>query len=426
MEKETDQRWAGIDWGDQEHYLVIVDAKGHAVASRSIKHSAEGLDDLVAALREHGPIAGVAIEKTRHLVIDKLLEADDPVYPINPKIAKTWRELLKVDPPKGDPGDAFSLAYNVRLHHEHFRVLRPDEPRLRELRLLCQDEQSEIGERTAKANQLKDCLKQYYPEVLGWFPKFTTTTAADFILAFPTPAALREASDGDIRDFLRRHHVGLSATWKKRLASRNAGARWPHDDATSAAKSLRAKSLAAQIKTQNIQLKEYRTRIEELFGEQPDAAIFASLPGAGAKLAPRLLSHFGSDRTRYDDAGPLQALSGTVPVTKSSGKSKHTHFRWACQKGFRNAMFHFAFGSIERSVWARAFYDRARARGQSHSEALRNLGAKWLRIIFRMWRDRALYDERTHLASLAQHDSPLVDHIRTSKKCAKIMEKTLT
>lgn len=426
MEDKTDQRWAGIDWGDHEHYLVIVDANGHPIVCRPIEHSPEGLDDLVITLRKHGPIAGIATDRKRHVLIDKLLEANFPVYPINPKVAKTWREILKVDPPKSDGADGFSLAYNIRLFHEHFHLLQPDDPRTRELRMLCKEEKDEIGERTARANQLKDCLKHYYPEALAWFKKFTTTTAADFILAFPTHEALGRASDNKLRKFLHAHSIGLSPIWKERLANRNSGARWPHDEATVAAKSLRAKSLARQIKTQNAMLDQYRKRIEALFGEHPDAAIFLSLPGAAAKLAPRVLTYFGTDRTRYEDAGPLQALSGTVPVGNQSGKSDHPKFRWACQKGFRNTMFLIALGSIERSVWARAFYDRARERKQSHPKALRNLAAKWLKIAYRMWCDNTLYDEATYLDSLAKHNSPLVAYIRTSEKCGEIMEKLLT
>ncbi len=36
-------------------------------------------------------------------------------------------------------------------------------------------------------------------------------------------------------------------------------------------------------------LSEYRKRIEELFESHPDHDLFGSLPGAGPKLAPRLL-----------------------------------------------------------------------------------------------------------------------------------------
>ena len=92
--------WAGIDWGDKAHALTVVDAQGHVVARHRIEHSAEGLDLLVAILASAGPVGGVAIERNQHLVIDKLLEAAHTVYPVNPKVSKSWRECLRVDPPK--------------------------------------------------------------------------------------------------------------------------------------------------------------------------------------------------------------------------------------------------------------------------------------------------------------------------------------
>ena len=400
--------WAGIDWGDKAHALSIVNAQGHVVARHRIEHSAEGLDRLVAILADAGPVAGVAIERNEHLAIDKLLEAAHTVYPVNPKVSKAWRDCLAVDPAKADPSDADALANGLRLYHGILRPWRPDDPTTRELRLLARAECGFIADRTALANRLKDCLKQYYPQALGWFSDFTTLTATDFIIAFPTPEALRRATDAKLIKFLAAHHIGLGPCWKQRLASRASGARWPSDEATVAARSVQAVALAKQLRTLAHILRDYRQRIEALYADHEDAVLFSSLPGAGPKLAPRLLTHVGTDRSRYDGAGALQALSGSVPITKASGGSGGARFRWACQKDFRNTMFLFAFTTLRSSLWARAFYDRARARGKTHAQALRMLGAKWLKIIYRMWVDRRPYDERLYLASLIRHRSPLI------------------
>jgi hypothetical protein len=62
-------------------------------------------------------------------------------------------------------------------------------------------------------------------------------------------------------------------------------------------------------------------RFEELFASHPDHGLFGSLPGAGPKIAPRLLAEIGDDCERFDgDAQNLQCLGGTAPVTKRSGK----------------------------------------------------------------------------------------------------------
>jgi hypothetical protein len=61
-----------------------------------------------------------------------------------------------------------------------------------------------------------------------------------------------------------------------------------------------------------------------------------------------------------------------------------------------------AFISLRQSEWAKAYYQTQRNRGHSHHQALRALGAKWLKIIFVMWRDNAQYDENHHLANIAR------------------------
>ena len=65
------------------------------------------------------------------------------------------------------------------------------------------------------------------------------------------------------------------------------------------AKSLLALSLVSILFAVEKQLGIYRQRIEELFGRHPDHDLFGSLPGAGPKLAPRLLSEIGDDRDRF-------------------------------------------------------------------------------------------------------------------------------
>ena len=98
----------------------------------------------------------------------------------------------------------------------------------------------------------------------------------------------------------------------------------------------------------------------------------------------------------------LQAQAGTVPVTQRSGKQLFVTFRYACDKQLRAVLDQVAFLSLQRSEWARAYYDAQRARGHRHRHALRALGAKWLKIIFVMWHRHVAYDESHHLATMAR------------------------
>ncbi len=62
-------------------------------------------------------------------------------------------------------------------------------------------------------------------------------------------------------------------------------------------------------------------RIAELVAAHPDGALFASLPGAGEVLVPRIIAAFGTRRERYQSAYQMQC-SGIAPVTETSGNSQ--------------------------------------------------------------------------------------------------------
>jgi Transposase IS116/IS110/IS902 family len=103
------------------------------------------------------------------------------------------------------------------------------------------------------------------------------------------------------------------------------------------------------------QLAAYDKEIARLFQAHADQSIFSGLPGAGKRLAPRLLAEWGEDRSRYVSAASVQALGGTSPVPFESGKYTSVHQRHACVKPLRNALFQFAravhvSGTLGRSL----------------------------------------------------------------------------
>ena len=72
----------------------------------------------------------------------------------------------------------------------------------------------------------------------------------------------------------------------------------------------------------------------------------------------------------------------------------------ACNKHLRLDVLVF-FCLAQQSEWAKLYYRGQRDKGHNHPQALRALGAKWLKIIFVMWRDHKPYDEKFHLANIA-------------------------
>jgi len=110
---------------------------------------------------------------------------------------------------------------------------------------------------------------------------------------------------------------------------------------------------------------------------------------------------------RNKDGGVWWVSPDFAPVMEKSGKKQWSHFRWACPKFLRQSFHEWAGHSIAHSVWARSYYHQQRNKGQDHHAAVRALAFKWIRIVFRCWKDRVAYDESKYLAALARRGSPV-------------------
>ena len=89
----------------------------------------------------------------------------------------------------------------------------------------------------------------------------------------------------------------------------------------------------------------------------------------------------------------------------SSGQQRWVHWRWACPKFLRQTFHEWALHSIGHSQWAREYYQQQRAKGKSRHTAIRALAFKWVRILFRCWKDRKTYDELAYQRALAARRS---------------------
>ena len=134
-------------------------------------------------------------------------------------------------------------------------------------------------------------------------------------------------------------------------------------------------------------------------GEHPDAEIFTSLPRSGRINAAPVLAEWGDRRPAYADAEAVACLAGATPVTNQSAKHTAGHFRWACNKRLRRAIWTFADNSRHGSPWAAKVYADALARRHDHPHAVRVLARAWIRVLWRCWIDQVPYDPAKHGAA---------------------------
>jgi transposase len=401
--------FVGIDWADRHHDVVVLNASGERVGQRRIAHTAAGFEELATFLLDQSPCREeivCVLETSQGLLVTALLEAGFPVAAVS---SLTVAHLRPPSGAKSDLRDALLLARYARTQWPDLPLLHPDAPLIQELKLLTRDGDRLIEQQTSVVNQLTACLKQYYPAALGCFDRLTRHVVFQFLERYPTPEAATQASVEELLGFLLQAHYSRPLVGTVEKAQRMyATLQAPYLRATPAVVRAKARltgTLVAQLRLLKEQIASYDAAIAELFAQHEDHAVFASLPGAGPRLAPRLLAEWGDDRTRYASAATIQALAGTAPVVVQSGAFRGVRRRTACVNPLRQALYHFAHESTLFEPWAKAYYVRKRVEGKTRATALRALGNQWLRILYAMWRQRTAYDPAIYRAAQQAHGS---------------------
>ena len=398
--------FAGFDWATDHHDVVVVGSDGTVLDTFSFDETAAGWQQLRERLTAGTP---VAIETSSGSAVERLLDGGYAVYPVNPLSSKQYRERKAPSGIKDDELDAWSLADALRTDGFGWRRLQADDPLTVELRLLCRDEIALIEQRTALVNQLRATLREYYPAALEIFDDWTVPAPWAFIERFATPEALLAAGKRQWEKFLHTHKLYHSKElYAKRLELMARAKEFCGSAGVTNAKRMLAGALAAQLRVLQRHLDGYREKIMDRFKQHPDHDLFGSLPGVGEKLGPRLLSELGDHRDRFDSPESLQCYAGTAPVTIKSGKRGKpglVRYRRACQKHLRATVQHWSAFSCRKCTWAQAYYQHKRDEGKSHNCALRCLGQRWLKILWKMWQTGTPYDAELHQRNQVQHGS---------------------
>jgi transposase len=397
--------YMGVDWGDRVHQVYVGDEEGAKVRKMKVQESPEGLAETGRWLderRAEGIEFWAAIEKPQGRIVDFLLDHAVSVYPVNPKAVERVRDRFRMSQSKSDGFDAYVLAEFVRTDHAHLRALRPNSAQGEELKLLIRDQDRLVRQNTRLLHQLKITLKEYYPRPLEVFGDLETQIALDFLKQYPTPAALSELKRKQWNRFAKhKHHLGKARCeelWEK--------LNQPQLVVPAHVVRVKAQLVAVLIDQLEVSLKavkSYSERVERFFASTPAAELTKTLPGGkSGTIVPKIWAELGDGAGRWESFRHLQAEAGVVPATKASGKSRVVQFRFACNKHLRHAAYWLAFVSLNQCEWAKVYYRDQRVHGHNHHQALRALGAKWLKIIFVMWRDHKPYNEDYHLANIAR------------------------
>ncbi|MFB7324738.1 transposase [Streptomyces sp. NPDC056190] len=160
------------------------------------------------------------------------------------------------------------------------------------------------------------------------------------------------------------------------------------------------RELAAELAAGKARLKTLDVEIEGLVASHPDGALIRSLPGMGATLTAEFIASVGNIR-RFNSADALAAASGLAPVLTQSGKVRYSRSATGGDKALKRVFYQASFCSIQRDPTSRAYYDRKRAEGKRHHQALIALARRKVNVLYAMLRDRQPFQARPPLRLVA-------------------------
>lgn len=222
--------------------------------------------------------------------------------------------------------------------------------------------------------------------------------AVVLLTKYATPAGIRRAGEARIAAWLRNQGCYNAKT----IAAKAVAA--AHAQRTT----LHAQGIGAEIVTalaRNVldlheQVADIEKRIEARFQEHQHAQILLSMPGFGTLLSAELLSATGGDITSYDSAARLAGVAGLAPVPRDSGRiSGNYHRPKRYDRQLLNAFYLAAQSAARYCPQSRTYYQRKRAEGKNHKQAVLSLARRRLNVLWAMLRDGTPYQQPTVLAA---------------------------
>jgi transposase len=388
-----DKAWVGVDTGKGFHWAHVVNASGEALLSRKVDNDET---DLLALIDEVLSLSETVVWATDQpggsaaLLLALLWEREQKVAYIPGLTVDRARDAYRGES-KTDARDARVIADQVRMRSD-LGELTPGEGGLAELQLLLARRRDLITDRTRAITRLRETLVTLSP-ALERTLDLNRRSALTLVAHYQTPAQIRRIGHKRLSAYLRKRRVqGADALARKALTA-----------AESQSATLPAESVAAQIVAELAEeVLSLKNRIDTLdeelerrFFARPEARIVESLPGMGPILGAEFLVAVG-DLRAFESADRLAAYAGLVPAARDSGKRVGNHRRMrGGNKVLKRVFYQSAFSSLRSAPESRAFYDRKRAEGKKHTQALIALSRRRVTVLWAMLRDGTTFETRS-------------------------------
>lgn len=382
--------FCGIDVARDSHHAVALDRQGERLTDRPLPNAEPDLMQLFEELQARGRVLVVVdqLASIGALAIAVARSAGITVAYLPGLAMRRIADLCPGDT-KTDARGAHVIADAARTLPHAVRRVGFEEQTTVELAVLAGYDADLANESTRLTNRLHDALLHVHPALERLLGKhFRRRGVLRLLAATGTPASIAALDTDEIEGLVALGPPRIAATLADQILTALAQQSVTIPATEQSGRVIRG--LAGQLLSVLEQREVLATELEELLTIHPLAEIITSMPGVGSRTAVELLRTIG-DGSAFTSAAHFASYSGLAPTTRQSGGTIKGEYR--ARRGnrtLRGALYISAFASLKHPP-SRAYYDRKRAEGKSHTAALTCLARRRVDVMHAMIRDRQPY-----------------------------------
>lgn len=395
-----EQAWAGVDVGKEHHHCVVIDAEGRRLLSRRVAND-EAV--LLALISDVTGLAGqvrwaVDISTGEAALLLALLAAHDQQvcylsgHQVN-RAAGGYRGSGKTD-----AKDAAIIADQARMRRDLAPIRVPEEV-IVELRMLVARRRDLQSDRVRAVNRLHETLLTISP-ALEKALDLTNQGPLILLAGYQTPAAIGQLGVTELTEWLRARKVRRAGELATRaVAAANAQRIALPGEALAAHLAAR---LAEGVIALDEQIKHTDKLIEGRFHRHHAAPVILSMPGIGFLLGAEFLAATGGDTAAFATPDRLAGYAGLAPAPRDSGRVSGNLYRpQRYNRQLQRVFYTSALISIRCCAESRTFYDRKRAAGKRHNQAVLALARRRVNVLWALLRDHRPYQASPPVSTAA-------------------------
>ncbi|MGY4706232.1 IS110 family RNA-guided transposase [Candidatus Bipolaricaulota sp. J31] len=386
-----------IDVGGKQHRVGIADPEGRILEEFVIPHTQEGFREFFSRVERHRRRLGVPVAVAMEgynghaRPLDRLIqEKGYTLYNVNNLKLARFREIFP-GAAKTDKLDTrrilelFHLKDHLPLAKDVLQEVSPIPRENERLKRLSRRRRQLVEEKVRVVERMQADLRAVCPELLGlttrvdnlWFLRFLTFRADLRDLAELKPEEIRGIPG------IGKKYAGIIGEWQE-------GAKFsPEVEYVGPMIISDAKRVLELLE----EIGALEEEVEELSQRSELAQRLSTIPGFGRTSVAELAGEIGT-LERFRGEASLALYLGMCPLDRQSGQYHGTRTPRQVNRRAKAAMMAAVAHHIRMVPESRAYYEKKRAEGKGHNQAVRALGRHLVRVIWSMLRQGRDYELR--------------------------------